>query len=104
MPIKLDLVQNEIQNKERQLEVYSREDISRVLPQKRFATSEGPGYLVQISVKAAWTNIYCWIPQDEISFATLVQLSPRNVKKMISSHSDSAAAFTIATSDKNFWH
>ena len=32
---------------------YMREDISRVLPQRRYATKEGPGYALQVSIQAA---------------------------------------------------
>ena len=34
-------------------EFYKREDISRVSPQKRYATKDGPGYLLQVSIKSA---------------------------------------------------
>lgn len=40
--------QNEIDKKMN--EFYKREDIARVLPQKRYATKEGPGYIIQVSV------------------------------------------------------
>jgi hypothetical protein len=32
-------------------EFYTRSDISRVTPQRRFATKDGPGYLLLFSVK-----------------------------------------------------
>ena len=39
------------------IDFYKREDVSRLVPQKRFATKEGPGYLMQISIESAQSTI-----------------------------------------------
>ncbi|XP_050388651.1 uncharacterized protein LOC126820602 [Patella vulgata] len=58
---------------------YKREDISRVLPMKRYATKAGPAYLLQMSLKAAHSKY-----QEEFhakcSYAKFARLRPKNVK------------------------
>lgn len=47
---------------------YTRTDISRVVPQRRYATKDGPGHLVK-SENA----------QETVCFSTFASLRPKNV-------------------------
>ena len=61
-------------------EFYKREDISRTMPQKRYATKQGPGYLLQHSIQAAHIKYKKMYPTEMISYATFARLRPRNVR------------------------
>ncbi|XP_056020048.1 uncharacterized protein LOC125678236 isoform X3 [Ostrea edulis] len=64
---------------------YKRGDISRVVPQKRFATKEGPGYLMQVSVTAAYSKFISEYGRI-IGLSKFAQLRPRNVRKLSKNH------------------
>lgn len=69
-------------------EFYTRSDISRVTPQRRFATKDGPGYLLLFSVKevpvhAKYLNEN---KQETVSSSTFAALRPKYVRLLTSSH------------------
>ncbi|XP_060573349.1 LOW QUALITY PROTEIN: uncharacterized protein LOC132731228 [Ruditapes philippinarum] len=66
---------------------YLREDISRILPQKRFATKEGPGYAMQVSVKTAHAK-YNFENHKNVSLGKFAALRKRNVRLLSLSHRD----------------
>ncbi|WAR23449.1 LOW QUALITY PROTEIN: hypothetical protein MAR_037118 [Mya arenaria] len=67
---------------------YLREDISRILPQKRYATKKGPGYAMQVSVKAAHAKYNFENPTKKVSFGKFAALRNRNVRLLSQSHRD----------------
>ncbi|CAC5420906.1 unnamed protein product [Mytilus coruscus] len=64
---------------------FKREDISRLVPQKRFATKEGPGYLMQVSIMAAHSKFTAEYGRT-VSLSKFAQVRPRNVRKLAMSH------------------
>ena len=64
-------------------EFYKREDISRTRPQKRNATKQGPGYLLQHLIQAAHIKYKKMYPTEMISYATFARLRPRNVRLLL---------------------
>ncbi|CAC5383832.1 unnamed protein product [Mytilus coruscus] len=61
------------------------EDISRLVPQKCFATTEGPGYLMQVSIMAAHSKFTAEYGRT-VSLSKFAQDRPRNVRKFAMSH------------------
>lgn len=59
---------------------YTRPDIARVMPEKRYATNEGPGYLLLSSVKEVYNRYKTENPQERVSFSTFAALRSRNVR------------------------
>lgn len=59
---------------------YRTEHIARPLPQKRFATKHGPGYVLQITLKAAFRLFQKEHPSVKISYTKFTQLRPKNVR------------------------
>ncbi|WAR24882.1 hypothetical protein MAR_038551 [Mya arenaria] len=55
-----------------------REDISRILPQKRYATKDGNGYAMQVSLKAAHSK-YFENPTKAVSLGKFAALRKRNI-------------------------
>ena len=64
---------------------YLRTDISRVVPQKRYATKKGPGYLMQLSVSATYLK-YVREKGKIVSFGKFASLRPKLLRKMSSKH------------------
>ena len=60
--------------------LYMREDISRILPQKRYATKHGPGYLMQKSLLVTWQIFKAENPDVPMSYSKFAALRPRNVR------------------------
>lgn len=73
-------------NKSHIKDYYKREDVSRIVPQKRYATKDGPGYLMQVSIRAAWNIYKAEFPQNKCSLGTFAKVRPRNVRKLTRSH------------------
>ena len=65
---------------------YLQEDISRVLPQRRYATKDGPGYVMHISMDAAHCTYLVEIPTKSVSLETFAALWKRNVHLLSTSH------------------
>lgn len=63
---------------------YKMEQISRPLPQKRFATKTGPAYVLQISLKAAYQIFQKGYPNIKIGYTKFTLLRPRNVRLLSS--------------------
>lgn len=59
---------------------YRTEHIARPLPQKRFATKHGPGYVLEITLKAAFRLFQKEHPSVNISYTKFTQLRPKNVR------------------------
>ena len=59
---------------------YVREDVSRTMPSKRYATKAGPGYLMQMSVMAAHHKYKAEYPVQHISYSKFAELRPKNVR------------------------
>lgn len=72
-------------NVERIKEFYLKPDISRVVPQRRYATKDGPGYFLQMSIKESHSK-YVQNYDDSVSFSTFAALRPKNVRKLNSTH------------------
>ena len=66
-------------------EFYKRPDISRCVPQKRFANKDGAGYLMQISISNAWA-IFTSENGKIVSLGRFAALRPRNVRKLSDKH------------------
>lgn len=65
---------------------YLRDDVSRILPQKRYATKDGPGYAMQISLTAAHSKYLKENPGKKVSLGTFASLRKRNVRLLKASH------------------
>lgn len=65
---------------------YTRTDISRVVPQRRYATKDGPGHLLLISVKEAYNKYKKENAQETVCFSTFASLRPRNVRLLNKTH------------------
>ncbi|WAR17806.1 VRTN-like protein, partial [Mya arenaria] len=65
---------------------YKREDISRVLPQRRYTTKEGPGYALQVSIQAAHSKYNAEYPSKRVSLGTFAGMRPKNIRKMAACH------------------
>lgn len=62
---------------------YKREDISRVLPNKRFATKKhGPAFVMQCSIKAAYKLFRRENPTVKVGFTRFTLLRPPNVRRL----------------------
>lgn len=70
---------------------YKREDVARILPQKRFATKDGTGYGMQISVKAAHSKYLAENHTKHVSLGKFAALRPKNVRKLAASHREYCA-------------
>ena len=60
--------------------LYVRDDVSRTMPSKRYATKVGPGYLMQMSVMAAHHKYKAEYPVQHISYSKFAELRPKNVQ------------------------
>ena len=67
-------------NREQIIAFYKREDISRTMPQKRYATKNGPGYLLQHSILGAFKKYKKIHIYEQISYSTFAKLRPTNVR------------------------
>ena len=67
-------------------EFYTRSDISRVTPQRCFATKDGPGYLLLFSVKEVHAKYLNENKQETVSSSTFAALRPKYVRLLTSSH------------------
>lgn len=65
---------------------YQRPDVSRLVPLKRYATKDGPGYLMQISVSAAWAKYNDENKSKKVSLGKFASLRPRNIRKLSTKH------------------
>jgi hypothetical protein len=65
---------------------YKREDISRLVPSKRYATMQGPGYLMQVSIGAAHSKYLAENPTKKVSSGKFASLRPKYVRKLSQSH------------------
>ena len=65
---------------------YFREDISKALPNKRYATKHGPGYLMQVSLKSAYLLFKKEHPDIKVGFTTFTLLRPKNVRLISKTH------------------
>lgn len=59
---------------------FKTEHISRPLPQKRYATKAGPGYVLQIALKAAYLLFKKEYPNIKIGYTKFTLLRPKNVR------------------------
>ena len=59
---------------------YKREDISRCMPGKRHCTKFGPGFFMQVTVKAAFTKFGKENQNSNICFSKFASMQPKNVK------------------------
>ena len=67
-------------------EFFFREDISRVMPGKRYATKLGPGYLLQVPLQSAFELFKSVHPNLKIGFSKFASLRPKNVRLLNNSH------------------
>lgn len=65
---------------------YKRDDIARLTPGKRYATKDGPGYLMQVSVAAARSKYLAEHPSCSVSLGKFAELRPKNVRKLSKAH------------------
>ena len=65
---------------------YKREDISRLVPQKRYATKDGPGFLMLIPVDSAHAKYNAENPDKKVSLGKFASLRPKTVRKLNRSH------------------
>ena len=65
---------------------YLREDRSRILPKKRYATKDGPGYSMQVSIEAAHLKYTSENPGKQVSLSKFASLRSKNVRKINTSH------------------
>lgn len=63
-----------------------REVISRTMTQKRFACKSGPGFLLQVSLKAAYQQFKFENPELKISFSKFASLRPRHIQLLTNTH------------------
>ena len=68
---------------------YTREDISRALPHKRYATKHGPAFVMQQTLRAAFSLFRAENPEVKIGYVKFTQCRPRNVKKISAIFSES---------------
>lgn len=57
-----------------------REDISRVLPHKRYATKHGPGHVLQHTLRQAYTLFRKEYPEVKLGYTLFTRLRPKNVR------------------------
>ena len=62
---------------------YSR---GRPLPNKRYTTKWGPAYVLQSTLRTAYTEFRGQYPEIKISFSTFYYLRPRNIRLLSKSH------------------
>lgn len=67
---------------------YLRKDISCILPDKRYARKEGPGYLLQQTLSGAYRIFVQDNPDVKIGYTKFTKLRPKNVRKISSSFSE----------------
>ena len=65
---------------------YMREDISQVMPNKRFATKDGPGYIMQVPIRSAHSKYLSENKDKQVSLAKFASLRKKNVRKLTKSH------------------
>lgn len=65
---------------------YMREDISQVLPNKRFATKDGPGYIMQVPIRVAHAKYLNENPSNRVSIGKFASLRKKNVRKLTKTH------------------
>ena len=68
---------------------FLREDVSRVLPNKRYARKEGAGYVMQQTLRGAYSMFKAEHPEIKVSYSLFTQLRPKNVRKISSTFSES---------------
>jgi len=73
-------------NTRRIKEYYTRSDISRVMPQRRYATKDGPGFLLLMSIKEVYQKYKKEYKSEVVSFSTFACIRPKNVRLLTSSH------------------
>lgn len=61
---------------------YLREDISRALPSKRYATKKGPGYVMQQTLKQAYNLFQAEHSSVKVGYTCFTKLKPGNVRKI----------------------
>jgi hypothetical protein len=59
---------------------FFREEVSKPLPNRRYTTKYGPGYVMQISLKTCFRMFRVAEPEVKIGFTTFTTLRPRNVR------------------------
>ena len=59
---------------------YKREDVSRVLPMKRYATKKGPTYLLQMTVRVAYKKFCQMFPEHKVGYSTFAGWRPLTVR------------------------
>ncbi|GFO06624.1 (S)-beta-bisabolene synthase [Plakobranchus ocellatus] len=70
---------------------YTREDISRVLPHKRYSTKAGPGYVMCMTLKEAFTIFKAERPDADVQFTKFTMLRPKNVRLVGQVHPETCA-------------
>lgn len=61
---------------------YMREDVSRALPSKRYATKKGPGHVMQQTLKQAHIMFKAENPTVKVGYTCFTKLKPGNVRKI----------------------
>ena len=67
-------------------EFYLRQDISRPLPSKRYATKHGAGHHLQMTMRAAHSMFVSENPTVKVSYAKFTYLRPKNVRLLSKVH------------------
>ena len=75
-----------LSTKDKVEEFYKREDIAREMPSKRFTTKKGSAYLMQISIKSAWSIFRKENEEIRIGLTRFQTLRPPMVKLLSLSH------------------
>lgn len=60
--------------------------ISRPLPNKRYATKHGPGYVLQMTLKSAYRHFRLQYPNAKLGFTKFTLLRPKNVRLLNRAH------------------
>lgn len=63
---------------------FKMEHISRPLPQKRYASKHGPGYILQITLTSAFKIFQQEYPNVKIGYAKFCMLKPKNIRLVTS--------------------
>ena len=70
--------------------------MSRVLPDKRYTTKLGPGYVMQITLRRAYDTFQKDFPNTTMSFSYFAKLRPKNVKILSQKYHDTCLCIYCA--------
>ena len=75
-------------------EFYKREDISRVLPSKRYTTKHGAGHVMQHTLRQAYQLFRAEHPETKVGYTAFTLLRPKNVRLISSVFLDTCQCVT----------